>query len=664
MYPNQTSNPFNIRSVIFYTNPITISTPTANNLNAGASVTLSSSLTVPTGSVTNYIWSWNNSGQWVNSSTTAFTSNPITFSGTWNATPSNVVSVIIYGNSTDNVWTASATTNFVLGSQFVSSTSLSNGFSLGCAYPENTSLGAAVAMSFVPTDNKIVSNVTAHVYKGNALTNGTDAYFAIFAGTGTSGTNAYPTGAPLVRTANIDVSTLGTTDVAVTYNFLNNYTLIAGRTYEIAFLNPSLASGTNIPTYTMIYQGTTSQTNVNSNLARWLNGAWETAVATTRTWSVQLFGWNYTDSAIPTVNNVGYTSRYVSTSCNLSSYWADESGLSGYIIGNNNTGTWVNSTWTAFGANPSWANKTITLNQTGYNVVQWEFWANDTANNWSNTGLQNIAVINNYQVAITRGGTNPFIVGDTFEGTIEVTKDGVAYSDYTVDITANGATFNQNGTSHKFTDVQYEPKTLIYSVTNLIDTGTNKVVAVYSITSLSVTWAPKPQGGQQGDTTSPTPTPIPTLGTNDFQVSNLVLGTVHPDSVVTVTLHFRFSGSSYTLQSISLPKPFNSWYVPNGNFSSLVYMLNVNGDSSGDVTLRFAVGNVTAQSYSGSFSVTALDAFGVTHTSSGTINADVSTSSRFDIKAFFMSNPLYLILVIAVVAVLLACLVLFSKRRR
>jgi hypothetical protein len=128
-------------------------------------------------------------------------------------------------------------------------------------------------------------------------------------------------------------------------------------------------------------------------------------------------------------------------------------------------------------------------------------------------------------------------------------------------------------------------------------------------------------------------------------------------------LHFRFTGSSYTLQSISFQAPFDSWYFSEGNFSSLVYLLSANGESSGDVTLRFAVGNVASQSYSGSFSVVAVDAFGVTHTSSGTITAG-SASSIVDIKAFFIAHPLYLVLIAVVAIVLLIALVKFSKRRQ
>ena len=93
-------------------------------------------------------------------------------------------------------------------------------------------------------------------------------------------------------------------------------------------------------------------------------------------------------------------------------------------------------------------------------------------------------------------------------------------------------------------------------------------------------------------------------------------------------------------------------------------MLNTNGESSGDATLRFAVGNAAIQSYSGAFSVTAKDAFGAIHTSSGTITLNVSNDEPFDVVAFFQLHPLYIIFMIVVIAVLLAVLVLFSKRRR
>jgi KaiC/GvpD/RAD55 family RecA-like ATPase len=67
--------------------------------------------------------------------------------------------------------------------------------------------------------------------------------------------------------------------------------------------------------------------------------------------------------------------------------WADNTGLSGFIFGTNNTGTWVNSTWTSMSGAVNWSNVTRTLNNTQGIVVQWRVWANDTSNNWNSTNV-------------------------------------------------------------------------------------------------------------------------------------------------------------------------------------------------------------------------------------------------------------------------------------
>jgi hypothetical protein len=67
--------------------------------------------------------------------------------------------------------------------------------------------------------------------------------------------------------------------------------------------------------------------------------------------------------------------------------WTDNYGLSGFIFGTNNTGTWANDPWTPMSGTTDWSNVTKTLNSTGLLVVQWRVWANDTSNNWNDTGI-------------------------------------------------------------------------------------------------------------------------------------------------------------------------------------------------------------------------------------------------------------------------------------
>ena len=66
--------------------------------------------------------------------------------------------------------------------------------------------------------------------------------------------------------------------------------------------------------------------------------------------------------------------------------WTDDFELSGFIFGTNNTGTWINDTWAPMGGSTNWSNVTKILSSTAL-VVQWRVWANDTSNNWNDTGI-------------------------------------------------------------------------------------------------------------------------------------------------------------------------------------------------------------------------------------------------------------------------------------
>ena len=48
----------------------------------------------------------------------------------------------------------------------------------------------------------------------------------------------------------------------------------------------------------------------------------------------------------------------------------------------------MNGTWIAFSVNPDWSNVTKILNSTIHITIKWCIWANDTSDNWNNTGIQ------------------------------------------------------------------------------------------------------------------------------------------------------------------------------------------------------------------------------------------------------------------------------------
>jgi hypothetical protein len=82
-----------------------------------------------------------------------------------------------------------------------------------------------------------------------------------------------------------------------------------------------------------------------------------------------------------------------SASCNFTAQFQDEVDLSGWIFNSNETGTSINSTWASFSANPDWANVTKTLPSLGA-TVSFQWFANDTSNNWVATTLLSITTTN------------------------------------------------------------------------------------------------------------------------------------------------------------------------------------------------------------------------------------------------------------------------------
>lgn len=93
--------------------PPTFSTITANTTVANTPVQLTTSI-FDNVEASHLIWSWNNTGTWANGTTTAFSSNPVTFEDTWNDTVGNDVCVKVYANDTLDNWGVSTQYNFTL----------------------------------------------------------------------------------------------------------------------------------------------------------------------------------------------------------------------------------------------------------------------------------------------------------------------------------------------------------------------------------------------------------------------------------------------------------------------------------------------------------------------------------------------------------------------
>jgi peptidylprolyl isomerase len=110
----------------------------------------------------------------------------------------------------------------------------------------------------------------------------------------------------------------------------------------------------------------------------------------------------------PIYSDVSSSSTNAGSSCTFSVLWTDAANVSGYIFENNNTGVFINDTWTPFSdfANQTsaYARVTKTLNSTIGNVVSWRFWCNDTSNNWNEVPLQSLFVDSNNVLLVTSMG--------------------------------------------------------------------------------------------------------------------------------------------------------------------------------------------------------------------------------------------------------------------
>jgi cyclophilin family peptidyl-prolyl cis-trans isomerase len=99
-----------------------------------------------------------------------------------------------------------------------------------------------------------------------------------------------------------------------------------------------------------------------------------------------------------TYSDVSATSSSAGASCAFSALWVSNTNVSGYVFGSNNTGTFVNGTWTAFydfaGPSSAYSRATETLEKNIGDSVTWGFWVNDTNNQWSAIPLQILSIAN------------------------------------------------------------------------------------------------------------------------------------------------------------------------------------------------------------------------------------------------------------------------------
>jgi len=141
-----------------------------------------------------------------------------------------------------------------------------------------------------------------------------------------------------------------------------------------------------------------------------LEGTWNSTIGnvisvkayandTSDNWAVSSqYDFTLTDSISPTVANVGANTTLAGDPVLFYAEWSNLE-LSGYIFGTNQTGSWVNATWIdEWAGTPSsgWSNVSETLNSTVGLVVGYRFYANDTSDNWGDSGIYTLTITSDY----------------------------------------------------------------------------------------------------------------------------------------------------------------------------------------------------------------------------------------------------------------------------
>lgn len=212
----------------------------------------------------------------------------------------------------------------------------------------------------------------------------------LYAITGTYGVNGKPTGDPLATSNLIDMANLPDTLTLVEFTFPSGeqYEMTAGEHHCIAFINndgttvnsnncPKFATDNEVP---LEHDGN----SFNYHLTDWYPFQ--------STYENIFYVYGEGTGAPPYYTTISTNTTRAGRPCLFRVLWWDDVGLSGFIFGTNNTGSWQNDTWinTNWESNPiaGYADAEKTLNETEEILVQWQVWANDTSNQWANTGIQ------------------------------------------------------------------------------------------------------------------------------------------------------------------------------------------------------------------------------------------------------------------------------------
>jgi hypothetical protein len=668
VYANDTSNNWNstgLQNITLTDGDLpTFGAISGNTTVAGAGVAYSCTVSDNV-AVSGFIASWNNTGVWTNGTWTSGGSGVLT--GTHNSSVGATVSVKFYANDSANNWASSGVSNFTLtdGSPPTFGTITGN----------TTISGAGVAYSVTISDNVAVSGFIASWNNTGGWVNGTWTS----GGAGSlAGTHNSTVGAKVsvIFYSNDTSNNWGTSSTAT-------FTLTDGTV-------PSFTSITS--SSTLAGSSTSLSVNITDNVAVsfliWstnINGTWINGTTTA-------FTSNPVTKALVLPSGIGtafYVKVYANDTANnwAVSVQANFTTTAVYVSlqARDKDGLNLPRAVTFSGTLPNGTAYSVTSSAAGLYSLQCSNGSLTVAVTWQTHLVKTSTTIAVSANASSNLNTNIARLNYTSSQYVLVSINGTTLNTPSYTVLNGWKIDNINGTGQK---------PLVVDQANWVSTGnplavkvggnsydrTNWVYASNILNSMNIDFVAYNEptveliyevssgdtDGSSGSSDS-TPTTVPSnsnpLGANDFQISDVSLGVIQPNSTVTATLTLRYSGSSYTYQNIVLSEPFNSWLIRD-SLSLRSYILSNPTESSVDVTLTFMIpAGISVQAYSGEISFTALDAFGASHTSTAVISASVEGASvKVDVANWVRGN--LWIVVIAVVAVLAVLGFIAAKTRR
>ena len=372
-----------------------------NNTASGTPVEYTISITDPDSAVSHYIFSTNNSGQWVDSVATPFTSNPITVIDTLNATIGSIVQRQWSANDTSNNWAYSDIYNITTTDPSIPS--------FGTLIGNTTVAGANVEYTDTIIDNVAVSG-----------------YISSWNNTG-QWINATWIAGDVVSITGIHNATIGNVLSVKLYANDTSDNWASSRQYNFT-LTDGIAPVFTPITLSSTYAGdfTTLSTTITDNIGvvywvggwnnsgTWLNGSLTTFTGNPVTFfaplndtvgnvvSIQVYAVDFAGNwattgqydftlitRLPTFSAITASTSMVGSSVTYTVTIYDDIAVSGYISSWNNSGVWVNSTWTAGNA----GSLSDILNSDIGSVVSVIFYANDTTDIWSASTQYNFTLI-------------------------------------------------------------------------------------------------------------------------------------------------------------------------------------------------------------------------------------------------------------------------------